>query len=715
MELNDYVSSRDISRTILRAEGYSGRVERGELLRRFDEFLPIADEPSMRVASEQGHSVFLLEVQNVSEEVGQWVFTTRRHSVNRFAIYDITQAETAVLVDSQNPSDNAQNIRRYIGYGALLKFEPGERKTLAVYADIEILRAVPFEFYAVDDYLDEYYWQATRFAFFLPTIFILIFVNLLFFAFLARPFFLYLAASEFCYLLLVLHSAAYLDAYGLAAFPIFSIQVAELVKCGFILFMTLFAMSFLTTRSAHPRLHRVLQALFLIGSGLIAFWLLAGLVSKETRVAVRVWTWIYSGGGSLIFPIVGILAVRRFGIQYVPLLIGWSAVAMVGLYIAAYVVLQPLLGLPRIVTVLAIIGWQEAIFVTLSAVWKAWQDNQDQRLTAEAHARSLQDRLEAISRANQLQEANALATSTIQDQNAMLQTSGHDTRQVLLAINTATDVLEQGSSGQDKDLIGTLKASSAYLGDILSTTLTAKRTYSASRNGLALSVFSVADLLRSLDRIYQPAFSRQGLKFQTQVPQDVFLISDRALLIRALSNFIANALQATTHGGVMLEASVAAGALKLSLSDSGCGMTAELLEFLSANEGQDVAAPETLERAASGFKIAKSILTQLSGALDVSTQLGTGTTIRIVLPCAETESTPISASEFEASTSLSVVDLDACGPEDTPLPDGTIGISFDDSSVMRDRAAGLVDVLVYKPLVKELTRHPAIQRLKSSQ
>jgi signal transduction histidine kinase len=715
LELGDYVSSPDISEAMLRAENYSGEITRSAIMARLKDFHPIADEANLRVASERGHSIFLLEVQNTSNAFGEWVFTSRRHSVNRFAIYDITRADPITLVDSAVPADNAQNIRRYIGYGAVLKLEPGERKTLAVYADIEVLRAVPFEFYAVDAYLDEYYWQSTRFAFFLPTIFILIFINLLFFAFLGRPFFLYLAASEGCFLLVALHSAAYLDAYGLAAFPILAIQISELAKCGFIIFMTLFAMSFLNTVSEHPRFHKILQALLLIGLALVLFWLCAGLVSKETRVAVRVWTWVYSGGGSLIFPIIGGLAVARFGVQYVPLMIGWSAVAMVGFYIAAYTVFPSYLPLPRIVTILAIIGWQEAIFVTLSAVWKAWQDNQEKRRSAEAHARSLQDRLEAISRANQLQEENALATSTIQDQNAMLQASGHDTRQVLLAINAAADVLERGPGERDSDLIGTLKASSAYLDDILSTTLTAKRTYSTSRKGLALSAFPVEDLLRSLTRIYQPAFRRKGLSFQTQSVPDVQLVSDRALLIRALSNFIANALQATSQGGVMIEASKDKGNLCLTVTDTGCGIDGDLLDYLTAETADEISTPDSVERPVSGFKIAASILSQLHGSLDVATEVGVGTKIVITLPCALNQTRQADISDLETASGRRLVDLDRLAHGDDTIPDNVIGVSFDDSSIMRDRAASLVDVLFYKPLVRELIEHPAVKRTKSDQ
>ena len=715
IQLTDHVTSKQIQQVILRAENVEGPMTRENLLNRLNEFYSVADETHMKVATEYGYAVFLLEIENASDTFGEWVFTSRRHSVNRFAIYDITGPQPITLVDSLERSDNALNIKRYIGYGAVLKLAAGERRTLAVYADIEVLRAVPFEFYGFDAYLDEYYWQTSRFAFFLPTILVLIFVNLLFFAFLARPHFLYLAASEFSFLLVIMHSAAHLDAFGLAAFPIFAIQVSELTKCSFIIFMTMFAMNFLSSKTEHPRFHRILRALLAIGCLLFVFWLCAGWVSKDMRVSVRVWTWVYSAGGSLIFPVIGLLAVIRFGAHYIPLLIGWSAVAIVGLYLVLFILFPPLLGLPRFVTILSIIGWQEAIFVTLATVWKAWKDNQDQQRTVEAYARELEDRLEATLRARQLEEENALAASTIQDQNAMLQASGHDTRQVLLAINTATDFLDQGADKQNKELVDTLKASASYLDDILSTTLSATRTYSATRTCVALSVFPVEDLFRSLERIYRPAFSRKSLGFQVNAAPDLHLISDRALLTRAISNFIANSLQATTRGGLTLEAKEVAGNLELTIEDSGCGMAPELVEFLTASDIETKTAPSDLDRPTSGFKIARSIIDQLEGELRIETAVGDGTKITVVLPCALTDVTNVSAPEFEGSTGVILVDLDAGTDLAGPQPDQTIAMSFDDSSVMRKRASELVELMLYKPLCKEYADHPALSKLKPDQ
>lgn len=715
LPLQDFTSTKQVSQYILRAEGYDGPIRRDAILNRLDEFESVAQEGNLRVASELNPSLFLLKIENATEHYREWVFTTRRHSINRLTIYDLTDPDPVILVDSRDPADNAENIRRYIGYGTLLQLQPGEQRLLAVYADLEIMRAIPIEIYGVDQYIDEYYWQTSRFAFILPSIFILIFINLLFFAFLGRSYFFFLAVSELCFLLLVMHSANYADAWGLAAYPVLSVQITELAKCGFIVFMSLFAINFLDTSSKYPILHRVLQILISLGTALLVFWLIAGWLGKDARVSIRSLTWIYATMGSFVFPVIGVLAVRRHGSHFIPLAIGWSAVAMVGVYIFAYATILPNLVLPGIVTLLAIIGLQEALFVTLSVIWKTWKDQAEQRQTVEAYAKGLEAQLKAVSHARQLEDENALATSTIQDQNALLQASGHDTRQVLLAINTATDYLEASASPQDEDLVDTLKASAAYLDDILSTTLAAKRTYAATRSGLALSGFSADNLLRALAQIYRPAFARQNLTFQTQATHDIYLVSDRALLMRALSNFVANALQATTSGGVSCHASVSAGTLKITIEDSGCGMNSDVLLALTADGEAPSATPELKERKGSGFRIAGSIIAQLHGELHVESEIGTGTKITLYLPCAHPRLTPVNLETFRTLAQFQVLDLDQDARVAAAGDPSQIGISFDDSSVMRARAAQQVRVLLYKPLIREFIDHPAIQALRSDQ
>ena len=714
IELDDHVTTRDISERLLRHGDFEGEISRDQVLARLDEFNPINPGPIL-VETELGASLFLLRVVNPSEETSEWVFTTRRHTINRLKIFDLTEPEPVTLVDSASGEDNPLNIRRFIGYGAVLQLEPGEERLLAVYADLEMLRAIPLEFYRLEAYLDEYYWQTSRFSFVLPSIFILILINVLFFAFLGRPYFLFLAASELSYLILIMHAAAYVDAFGFANYPIAAIQVAEIAKCCFIIFMALFARSMLQTRTEYPLLHRALQILMGIGLCLLIFWLCAGLVDKETRLTVRSITWMYSAGGSIIFPIAGWLAVLRYGNHYIPLVIGWSAVAIVGLYICAFILFPPLLGLPRFVTLLSVIGFQEAFFVTLSAVWKTWNDQTEQQRTVEEYAAGLEEKIRAISRARELEEVNALAASTIQDQNAMLQASGHDTKQVLLAINSATEYLEKSETTKDEDLVGTLKASSAYLEDILSTTLTARRTYTTDRTCLALSAFSFQDLCRSLERIYRPAFARKGLQFEHDFEADIQLISDRALLMRALSNLIANALKATTKGSVSCAARMKNGTFELTITDTGSGIDEALLTYLLADEVEENPAPDDQERPLSGFRIAKSILEQLHGQLHVETKVGQGTKIHIQLPCAFETLTPIDWDEFQAVAGYAFFDLDRESGELQPDRDKLIGITFDDSAQMRSRASDLVALVLYKPLVKEVLEHPSMQALKSVQ
>ena len=164
LELSADNGKSEVAAYVWRANRYEGPISRAEVLNRLDEFEPVGRD-SVRTFNEVEPTLFLLRIVNPSDQPGEWVFTTRRHSINRLQIYDLSQDETLLLVDSALAEDNAATIRRFIGYGTTIALEPGEEALLAVYADIEILRAVDFEIHGVERYLDSYYWQTLRFSF----------------------------------------------------------------------------------------------------------------------------------------------------------------------------------------------------------------------------------------------------------------------------------------------------------------------------------------------------------------------------------------------------------------------------------------------------------------------------------------------------------------------------------------------------------------------
>ncbi|WP_348235520.1 hypothetical protein, partial [Salmonella enterica] len=70
------------------------------------------------------------------------------------------------------------------------------------------------------------------------------------------------------------------------------------------------------------------------------------------------------------------------------------------------------------------------------------------------YAQSLTERLEISERATRLAEEKAFALETVNSQNALLHASGHDSRQVILALNSAVEVLKrQKRADADDELV----------------------------------------------------------------------------------------------------------------------------------------------------------------------------------------------------------------------------------------------------------------------
>ena len=549
----------------------------------------------------------------------------------------------------------------------------------------------------------------TAIFFYHPALIIIVLINAALFAIIGRAYFLFLALSELCFAIFLLHSANYIDVMGMAKYPIASIAITEAAKIGFIAFMSLFARQLINARSRRPALDFVLNSIVFMGALLIVFWMASPWLSKAARIDARTISWIYVSLSTLVFPVVGISAVRLRGKHFIPLTMGWSIFAAAGLYIAAYMFFPPLLGIPRIVTFLSVVGLTEAVLVTFTVVWQIWREKDEYQQALEARSKSLEAELLARRQTEKLADEKALAVATVEDQNAMLQASGHDARQVLLAIDNASDYLQRPGVNVDSELIDMLRASSKFLEDILSTTFSARASYVAERQCVALSIFSIDELLKTLSMMYRPICQRKGIEFETSSPRDLYLVSDRALLMRAVSNLIANSVSATRVGAITCRVERVDGALYIVISDTGSGIPVDLqTELMSADK------TTSHSYSGSGFRIARLIIDQLHGRLTMGSEVGAGTEIRILLSSAHTQKTLISDDGLASQLDREIVDLDTMNrPPDVIHASSCIAVTGDQGSHTRRKASAQFNLLLYRPLHAEYLEHPLLKELKS--
>lgn len=714
LQLLGDVDTQEVSEYVLLSSDYVERIERDELLANLEQFDPISSR-NINIRSEGTRTVLLLQLHNAQDKSASWVLTTRRHSATYFEIFDVSGPSSVSLIGEDRPRHDFLNIRRFIGFGAVLQFEPGETKLIAIEAVLENTSTVPIQIYSVSTFLDEYFAQNGKFIAILAAMAVILMINIVLFVLRKQYWYLYLISAEAFLFILIAHSVNFVDALGMAAYPQTSLLIAELSKCLFTIFMAQFARAFLDTRTNLPIFEKVLLGIIATGLAFVACWLVSPFLDSSMRTTLRPLTWAFVCLSALVFPIAAWRAIAIHGRAAIPLLIGWLGFAVFGAYVFTMAILFQGNGAPYAVTIMGFAGLIESFFVTLSLAWRIVSDERRQSVLLVEQAQKLRDQAYLRERNARLKEDKEMAAATIRDQNAMLNASGHDTKQALLAINNATHYLETRKEENDPGLIDTLKASAAFLDDVLSTTLLSKGGHAENRNCVALQVFDADSFMQSLERIYRPLFVKRGLQFEIEVAPQTHLVSDRALLMRVVSNFMANSLQYTLKGGLYCSIKSENGQAVLSLRDTGSGIDSGLLKHLVNDVSKAPSLQNIQSEIGSGFKIARELIGQVAGELAVDSALESGTEIKITLLGTNTAPTPISVDQFRSEGNVIIHDLDAVDIDQLDSGERSIGVTYDVSSTMRARAGAKIGLIVYKPLSAQLLQHPLLCRFKSSQ
>jgi len=153
-----------------------------------------------------------------------------------------------------------------------------------------------------------------------------------------------------------------------------------------------------------------------------------------------------------------------------------------------------------------------------------------------------------------------------------------------------------------------------------------------SQTGAERSLFNAEELLREIAR----QFSRPGCaSIQTApVTSSLTVCANREEITRVLSNLIENALRYTpADGTITLSAEPVAGAVGLMVTDTGCGISAEHLPHLCERFYRADASRARVEGGSGlGLAICKSLVEANGGRMQITSEVGKGTTVRVILP-----------------------------------------------------------------------------------
>lgn len=143
----------------------------------------------------------------------------------------------------------------------------------------------------------------------------------------------------------------------------------------------------------------------------------------------------------------------------------------------------------------------------------------------------------------------------------------------------------------------------------------------------------VGDLVRNIGELYQPLADQVGLSISVRTPEkEVWFSGHRAKLQQLIGNLLENAIKYTPGGGrIELSLENSTECIKLSVSDTGCGIAAEDIPHIYTRFWR---ADSSRSRPGNGLGLAlvHAIVTSYGGRIKCESTIGKGSTFTVFLP-----------------------------------------------------------------------------------
>ncbi len=261
----------------------------------------------------------------------------------------------------------------------------------------------------------------------------------------------------------------------------------------------------------------------------------------------------------------------------------------------------------------------------------------EQSVKREAEARTQAEEARKLAEEAQ-QEADAANRAKSQ----FLANMSHELRTPLNAIIGYTEIMLAGMAGSftekqselHKFVQANAKRLLALINDVLdlakieSGTVEVMVTLTSPRK-------TVTDLLNNMQSLAQKKGIELKAEFSDDMPEAI--LTDVGKVQQILTNLIGNAVKFTTEGGVTVKVGAEGPAhWKFSIIDTGRGMPPDAINYIFETFRQvDASDARDQKGTGLGLAITKRLVDRLGGKIDVTTELGKGSTFAVTLPRVE--------------------------------------------------------------------------------
>ena len=209
----------------------------------------------------------------------------------------------------------------------------------------------------------------------------------------------------------------------------------------------------------------------------------------------------------------------------------------------------------------------------------------------------------------------------------------HELRTPLTAIKGFVETIEDGIDDKNRGYLNIIRRNTDRLINIVEDLLLLSELEEKGAS-LSLEACDLKIMLEQMQRIFEPRLKEKGLSLTISADQALpDIMADAFKLEQVFVNLIDNAIKYTERGGITISLLQRNGRVLIEIQDTGIGIPREhLSRIFERFYVVDASRSKQLGGTGLGLSIVKHILLLHSGAIEVTSTPGQGTTFIITLP-----------------------------------------------------------------------------------